>query len=137
MRELPFELLEEILARVPVKSLTRFICVCKSWRSLFQDERFIRQHMTHAQTRIMSFRGWETPPCHFSYAVGKLETIVEEVKLNIGDESLLLNSSLIGHCHGLFCLDLEDTTFGVWNPALREFRRIQTRHLNNWAEMGF
>ncbi|XP_010489861.1 PREDICTED: putative F-box protein At3g16210 [Camelina sativa] len=142
--ELPFDLMVEILARVPVKDLARFRCVCKSWLSLFQDERFIKQHMSHAPTRIMSFRGWQTQPCHFSFetstTTGKQppEMIVQEVvKLNIGDEVLLRSSGLIGHCHGLFCLDLEDNTFGIWNPALRDFRRIQTRHLNNWAEMGF
>ncbi|XP_024015247.1 putative F-box protein At3g16210 [Eutrema salsugineum] len=137
-RELPFELVVEILARIPVKDLVRFRCVCKSWRSLMQDERFYRKHMTHARTRIVALRDLDTriPICHFSYERGKLEAILEALDLNIGDTSLLLNSFVIGHCHGLFCLDLRDNTFGVWNPALREFRRIQTRHLN-WAEVGF
>ncbi|ESQ42443.1 hypothetical protein EUTSA_v10015820mg [Eutrema salsugineum] len=135
-RELPFELVVEILARVPVKDLVRFRCVCKSWRSLLQDERFYRQHMTHARTRIVVFRESPIPLCQFSYERGKPEAIFEALNLNIGDTNLVINSSVIGHCHGLFCLDLRDNTFGVWNPALREFRRIPTRHLK-WYEVGF
>ncbi|RID71674.1 hypothetical protein BRARA_C03599 [Brassica rapa] len=98
-RELPFDVVVEILARTPVKDLIRFRCVCKTWRSLFQEERFYRQHMTHAPTRIVSFRRSDTLLGRFSYQ--------------------------------------DDMTFGVWNPSLRELRRVQTRHVSNWAEIGF
>ncbi|CAG7882647.1 unnamed protein product [Brassica rapa] len=63
--------------------------------------------------------------------------VLEDVNLNVRDNKLLLDAGLVGHCHGLFCLYFEDMTFGVWNPSLRELRRVQTRHVSNWAEIGF
>ncbi|VYS55187.1 unnamed protein product [Arabidopsis thaliana] len=58
MAELAFDLVMEILAKVPVKDLLRFRCVCKSWRSLFQDERFIRMHTTHAPSTFLLSACW-------------------------------------------------------------------------------
>ncbi|WZY83900.1 hypothetical protein YC2023_030284 [Brassica napus] len=97
-----------------------------------------RQHMTHAPTRIVSFRRSDTLLGRFSYQDGKPEMMVlDDVNLNVRDNILLLDAGLVGHCHGLFCLYFEDMTFGVWNPSLRELRRVQTRHVSNWAEIGF
>ena len=43
---LPQELVEEILSRVPVKSLRRLRSTCKRWyhQALFKDPRFIKKH---------------------------------------------------------------------------------------------
>ncbi|KAL0787978.1 hypothetical protein Bca101_004224 [Brassica carinata] len=98
-RELPFDVGVEILARVPVKDLIRFRCVCKTWRSLFQEERFYRQHMTHPPTRIVSFRRSDTLLGRFSYQDGKPWWYSK--MLNVRDNKLLLGAGLVGHCHGL------------------------------------
>lgn len=37
-------LIDEILARLPVKSLLRFKCVCKNWYNLIESPSFIRNH---------------------------------------------------------------------------------------------
>ena len=138
-RELPFELVVEILTRVPVKDLMRFRCVCKSWRSLFKEERFCRQHMTHAPTRIVSFHFEDTLLLGRFSESAKPEMILEEVNINVGDDSRLLNDAtvVLGHCHGLFCLYFENNTFGLWNPSLRELRTIHPPYRYNWYEMGF
>lgn len=124
MKELPFEIVMEILARVPVKGLIRFRCVCKSWRLLFQDERFTRQHMTYAPSRILSCG---SKSYSFIYENGKPETIIaqEEVDLSSGDKILFEETKVIGHCDVLFCLHLQDRSCVVWNPALRELRKYR------------
>jgi len=39
------DLIEEILSFLDVKSLTRFKCVCKSWKTLIFDPTFIKLHL--------------------------------------------------------------------------------------------
>ncbi|XP_057955039.1 F-box protein At5g62510-like [Malania oleifera] len=45
---IPEELVEEILSRAPAESLARFMCVCKSWHSLFSDPFFVKKHLNFA-----------------------------------------------------------------------------------------
>ncbi|MFQ6647093.1 hypothetical protein Gotur_020536 [Gossypium turneri] len=42
--EVPAALVMEILSKLPVKSLTRFNCVCKYWCSFFRTPHFISKH---------------------------------------------------------------------------------------------
>ncbi|KAK1385453.1 hypothetical protein POM88_023188 [Heracleum sosnowskyi] len=43
-KTLPAELLLEILYRTEVKSLVRFMCVCKSWYGLITHPKFVKKH---------------------------------------------------------------------------------------------
>ncbi|KAL9843792.1 putative F-box domain-containing protein [Arabidopsis thaliana] len=83
MAELAFDLVIEILAKVPVKYLLRFRCVCKSWRSLFQDERFIRMHTTHAPSMFLLSACWPryTPPRTCTYQGRRLKMIFQDPEL--------------------------------------------------------
>jgi hypothetical protein len=44
-------IVEEILVRLPVKSLVRFKSVCKAWRATISDPIFIRAHLRHCATK--------------------------------------------------------------------------------------
>ncbi|EOA31987.1 hypothetical protein CARUB_v10015227mg [Capsella rubella] len=44
LKNLPWELIEEILSRVPPKVLVRFRAVSKQWNALFDDKRFMNNH---------------------------------------------------------------------------------------------
>ncbi|KAL3519535.1 hypothetical protein ACH5RR_017684 [Cinchona calisaya] len=46
---IPFDLVIEILVRLPVKSLLRFKCVSKLWCATIQGRSFIRTHMEHSR----------------------------------------------------------------------------------------
>src|SRR4051812_15081950 len=56
---LPFEIVVEILSRLPVKFLLQLQCVCKSWKSLISNPKFAKKHFfssTTAQRLINAFR---------------------------------------------------------------------------------
>uniref|UniRef100_A0A0E0DXR1 F-box domain-containing protein n=1 Tax=Oryza meridionalis TaxID=40149 RepID=A0A0E0DXR1_9ORYZ len=47
---IPEDIVEEILLRLPVKSILRFRSVCKSWRAMVADPRFVRLQLDHSTT---------------------------------------------------------------------------------------
>ncbi|XP_059629230.1 F-box/kelch-repeat protein At3g06240-like [Cornus florida] len=46
---LPCDLIFNILSWLPVKSILRFKCVCKSWLTLFTDPDFVKKHLSQSQ----------------------------------------------------------------------------------------
>src|SRR3954466_4024546 len=52
---LPLELIIEILLKLPVKTLLRFRCVCKSWLSLISNNSFATSHFELAATPRLIF----------------------------------------------------------------------------------
>ena len=52
---LPYEIVVDVLSRLPVKSLMRFQCVCKSFKSLITDPSFAKKHLHASATRHQRF----------------------------------------------------------------------------------
>ncbi|XP_050909291.1 F-box/kelch-repeat protein At3g23880 [Lathyrus oleraceus] len=50
---LPFDVVVEILSRLPVKILMQLQCVCKSWKSLISDPKFAKKHLRHASQSLV------------------------------------------------------------------------------------
>ncbi|XP_050129191.1 F-box/kelch-repeat protein At3g23880-like [Malus sylvestris] len=50
-RQLPYEIAEEILLQLPVKSLLRFRSVCKPWLALISDPKFVKSHLLIRSTK--------------------------------------------------------------------------------------
>lgn len=45
----PDGVMDEILSRLPVKTICRFRCICKDWESKFKDPHFIKEHLNHSK----------------------------------------------------------------------------------------
>lgn len=52
----PTDIMLDILSRLPVKSLCRFRCVSKSWRSLVTDPDFVKIHLNKAFENVEIFQ---------------------------------------------------------------------------------
>ncbi|EOY19949.1 F-box and associated interaction domains-containing protein [Theobroma cacao] len=132
-KELPEILVMEILLRLPVKSLIRFKCVCKSWCFSFQTPYFITNHkndnlnllfkdfkisrfsLLSAETKIKRHGG---PDVEFNL----------KVKENIHMPVSICNSSrsrltVSGVCNGLLCLQ-DGYRITLWNPSTREVKLL-------------
>ncbi|KAK8334352.1 hypothetical protein V6Z11_A10G270500 [Gossypium hirsutum] len=118
----------EILSKLPVKSLTRFNCVCKYWCSSFQTPHFTSNNYHNNLENdnlnlILSRCDGNTFQPYFS----QLSTEKDQnyiAKQNI-DLPFFKNDipSVYGACHGLLCLlDPSTDKAAIWNPSTREFK---------------
>jgi len=120
--ELPEELIiNEILLRLPVRSLLQFKCVCKSWNTLISDPQFAKTHQKASTANPLLV----TSVIHS----GKCEIISYPVKPPLENLSTPVESiSIFGTRHeyhiidsfnGLLCLyDVSQYNFTLWNPSI-------------------
>ncbi|CAN6232409.1 unnamed protein product [Urochloa humidicola] len=159
--ELMEELVTEILTRLPVKSLRRFLSVCKAWRSIISDPIFIRAHLRR------SAANWEQNPC-FIINPQNIEELIHD-----GEECWAASNDLrfykwhlrpkdgtssgkndvatfldakdfdgefnwlenFKHCDGLLFAPT-DTKLYVFNPATRESITLPDGHRNSMRVGG-
>ncbi|XP_065851071.1 F-box protein CPR1-like [Euphorbia lathyris] len=132
MANLPQDLRNQILIRLPVKSLLRFRCVCKSWRAIIDSRDFIYSHLhTSSKNRlhrklILSSRS----------NLRRLSTVFRAIDINDGfqEEFLLnfqnsrINLGLAVYCNGLVIFNTWDDKFTILNPSTRHYRTLPTFH---------
>jgi len=122
------ELIIQILVRLPVKSVIRFKCVCKSWISLISDPNFANSHFELTATshtrRILSISS------HSPHEFRSID--FESSSLNHHWASLNLNFSLPqsyfppdirGSCRGFIFLHCS-SNICIWNPSTGFHKQI-------------
>lgn len=116
----------EILSWLPVKSLLRFRCVCKSWRALISNFYFVNKHLSHAvTTRLQILKSSPSFP-HELYQTSlkvanrklDLPTLSEVYSVGFGSIPGRM-ITIVGSCNGLICLQLSFGSFLLWNPSTR------------------
>ncbi|KAH6791126.1 hypothetical protein C2S51_006132 [Perilla frutescens var. frutescens] len=129
---LPTEIMEEILLRLPVKTLFRLKAVCKNWRALIGSQYFINRHLGHSSNHnqeclLLQLR----KPSKRSYTFAMYAD-------NGGDELSPANHlpqltmphhsgsilALLGPANGLFCTVNRLGRVVLSNPAMREIRPL-------------
>ncbi|CAL0334632.1 unnamed protein product [Lupinus luteus] len=137
---LPFELITEILYRVPVKFLIQFKCVCKSWKTLISNPEFAKKHfstfhhhhhlllsindaLNNLIVKLYSFPSiFETPP-----------PISTQVSYPLNTQSCF--AFMVGSCDGMLCFAGSLNTALLWNPTIRVFKRLPP--LEKYTIFGF
>ncbi|XP_008236094.1 PREDICTED: F-box/kelch-repeat protein At3g06240-like [Prunus mume] len=118
---LPDDVIVHVLLRLPVKSLIRFSCVSKRWRSLvISDPEFAQSHFKLASKQKTINRrlllstdsqleslDLEAPSFGDKNSVRKL---VSPFKLDDG-------AKILGSCNGLVCAIGVHEKFYIWNPS--------------------
>ncbi|KAH7542972.1 hypothetical protein FEM48_Zijuj02G0132300 [Ziziphus jujuba var. spinosa] len=139
----------EILVRLPVDSLLRFKCVCKSWYSLIGSPFFIAKHLqlcnsTNKPDPDLMFYADDQRPGNngvenifiVSHETMEVSEIEEEssphsIAESSGDESQDEDDDqaarstvlMVGSCNGLICLYFK-ADGAIWNPATNETKFI-------------
>ncbi|CAA7045689.1 unnamed protein product [Microthlaspi erraticum] len=132
MSDLPHDLLEDILSRVPARSLKRLRYTCKLWNALFKDQGFTNKHFRKAPKQSMVLM------------VKEHRVVSTSVNLNVGDPlefkgALVLKDShsnpqqvdisyISSNCDGLLlCATKDHDRHVLWNPCLGETKWIQSK----------
>ncbi|KAF5728542.1 putative F-box family protein [Tripterygium wilfordii] len=116
---LPVELIEKILRRLPPKSLFRFKSVSKSCRDLIQSPDFVNSHLKRSPQRILvlnNFDDKKIKKIHF------FDRALENfVRYELGNYSFI---HFVGSCNGLVCLFDVQYNIVICNVATREHLMI-------------
>ncbi|KAF8031661.1 hypothetical protein BT93_D0772 [Corymbia citriodora subsp. variegata] len=128
--KLPQAVVDEILKRLPVKSLLRFRCVSRSWRSAIDDPRFAALHLSHSalHTSNWYFAFIDDPRhhCPRTCSLFPIDSRIRPSKLIV--ETPFVDTppselTLVGWCNGLICVADEPYGKGymyLWNLFTRK-----------------
>lgn len=125
MSDLPWDLVEEILCRVPAISLKRLRSSCKRWNGLFNDKEFARKHFHKApkQSFVLTLTK-EFKICLMSLNLHGTPSLEFKGACSLLDYSNQV--STVFHCDGLLlCTFDKDARIMLWNPCTGGTRWIQ------------
>ncbi|WZY84250.1 hypothetical protein YC2023_030634 [Brassica napus] len=128
MSDIPQDLIEEILSRVPAASLKRLRSTCKRWNHLFKDQRFTEKHFRNApkQSRILISNDYRI--CSVNVNLNVAPPPIEFKDFHPCSHQQI-HVVEVFHCDGLLlCTIWKDNKYRlmVWNPCSGETRWIQT-----------
>ncbi|XWS52817.1 hypothetical protein CRYUN_Cryun11dG0104700 [Craigia yunnanensis] len=135
--QLPEPVLMDILLKLPVKSLTRFRCVCKRWCS-FQTSQFITKHHqnnlknNNLNLLLKRCHGNTHDDIHYFSALstekGQNFLVKENIHLPFF-QNCWYAPVVSGPCNGLLCLH-DAGKVALWNPSTREFKILPRSSLH-------
>ncbi|MED6189759.1 hypothetical protein PIB30_099101 [Stylosanthes scabra] len=125
--ELPDDIVDKILVRLPVKSLLQFKSVCKSWKTLISNPQFAMDNFRqlssanhHLTSRLVYFN---QNYYHSRFGFLPLQPLFKNPPTTARVVSFEMGyyiSSLVikGSCNGLVCLHhIHSSCFCLWNPC--------------------
>jgi len=135
---LPFDLLPEILCRLPVKLLVQLRCLCKFFNSLVSDPNFAKKHLRMSTKRYHLM----LPNCYdddyyYDYELVMYDspipslfspsTVVTQTQLyltGLTNGHHCVNLDLMCSCDGMICGKLDNGSYFLWNPSIRKLKLL-------------
>ncbi|XP_009121596.1 putative F-box protein At3g23420 [Brassica rapa] len=138
MCDLPKDMAEEVLCRIPVTSLRPIRSTCKKWNKLSKCGLFAKKHLAH-QAKVAEEEAKEgrLVVMMMDYRVflmrfnlsNKSCVVEREARLIGPDGSDQLDVCGIFHCDGLLlCIPKDHSRLVVWNPYWGQTRWIEHTH---------
>ncbi|KAI8010814.1 F-box/kelch-repeat protein [Camellia lanceoleosa] len=125
-KELPSQIILEILSRLPIKTL--FLCqlVSKHWLSLISDPHFVNLHLSRSPVSLLLkpfYRNRRSYQLHLVdlQTLHKIHPREAQLKLNPKINFPLLGRQIVNSCNGLLCLCYDDSEIFVCNPILGDY----------------
>jgi F-box interacting protein len=134
---LPFDVLTEILCRLPIKLLVQLRCLCKFFHSLISDPNFAKKHLQLSTKRhhlmVTTYSNL------YSYFDNRLvlhdspiplvfstSTVVTQTQLDPPNSITIVRNyvSVMCSCDGIVCGILNNGSYFLWNPSIRKFKLL-------------
>ena len=143
---LPHDVVLNILARLPVKSLLRFRCVSKLWDSSITSPNFISTHLSIVNNNDDDHAYLIQTCIHYNSSripkICKLlccdHTFDWHFEYSVRSAFDLDTSQMVSSFNGLVCLvrygnrsTTSDSKF-LWNPSIRKFKRLPDPRLSQY-----
>ncbi|KAL9461734.1 hypothetical protein AB3S75_004682 [Citrus x aurantiifolia] len=121
----PEDVMVEILSRVPVKSLIRLSCVCKSWYALIKNPDFISKHLkSDVNTRLIVIYAREDDTDEHRYPKEYFCLFPDETLEDLSLQDLSTQEPVLGSFKGLYSgivfIEGLNNRVTLWNIATRE-----------------
>ena len=117
MSNLPRELIIDILSRLLIKSLCRFKCVSKPWRTLISHPDFVKTHLHRAQFKrliLATSNSLYSIDHEISFENNVVFIALDYFPLDLCHEHLI---AISGSYNGLLCVQCQPDACFVSNPA--------------------
>ncbi|AES88723.1 putative F-box domain, galactose oxidase/kelch, beta-propeller, F-box associated interaction [Medicago truncatula] len=127
---LPFDLIEEILSRLPVKLLLQLQCACKSWNSLISDRKFAKKHLSLSTTHSLHcVSGYSQNFILKSYPLDSVFTNVTTTVFRRPEFSVCQSVDFVGSCNGILCFAAKESEYSnfivrLWNPSIKKLKEL-------------
>ncbi|MED6118871.1 hypothetical protein PIB30_006660 [Stylosanthes scabra] len=125
--QLPYDIMEDILLRLPASSLLPLKSVCRSWKTLISSSKFADQHFRRSILVDPQIVYFSESNMHRRMEVFPIRSLLENTRVEPTTKaaSMILGKSyfkIFGSCNGLLCLvhmryDPHITSAILWNPC--------------------
>jgi hypothetical protein len=136
-----------ILLWLPVVSLLRFKCVCKSWYAFITHQYFVRKHLLHNNNNNNSNTHLLLNAFNDTVGASVISTIsYEELQITLThplprtyfENGENFTICVVGSCNGLVCLHAYDTlNVVIWNLTTKETKVVPESNLPLFAPAGY
>ena len=139
---LPQEIVDNILKRLPVKSLIRFQCLCKNWKNTMKNPFFITQQLQQStnQPSLIPHRLWDMKESLHLFSldsnyVQRREIDPTPLVQHFRRSYDMMEFEIIGSVNGLLCVgivrkDVIFPTLLLHNPATKETKEVHKANNN-------
>jgi hypothetical protein len=133
---LTFDLIAEILCRLPVKLLIQLRCLGKYWKSLISDPKFAKKHLQSSIKRHHLMVSSTNNSNEFVLYDSEMScvlsstSIVKQTQINYPvtvtpqkNDAYREPSSLCS-CDGILCFAIDPISAILWNPSIRKLKLL-------------
>ncbi|XP_059311957.1 F-box/kelch-repeat protein At3g06240-like [Lycium ferocissimum] len=127
-KNLPEEIIFDILYLLPVKSIGRCRCVSKQWNNFLSDPQFIKSHFTlhdHKQEEKLILATWLSQLHTVTFYENEIDDEIDGISRKLNFEHLSGNwVTVAGSCNGLvLVVDRENIIFLI-NPTTLKYHKV-------------